>query len=141
MIIGIGTDILRTDRMKKALERTDGFEDRVFAPEEISYCRSKARPERHYAARFAAKEAVMKALGSGWAGGIRFKDIVVINDKKGKPCIEVREPSRNLIPDIDRMRIRVSLSHDEAYAVAMVAIECDQKSGPNEKSNDAAGAS
>ncbi|MBN1356182.1 holo-ACP synthase [bacterium] len=123
MIDGIGTDIIRISRIKRAMERTGEFEERVFAPAEIEYCRRMARPERHFAARFAAKEAVMKALGTGWSGGLRFQDIRIDRDPNGAPRVTITEPSRSAIGDIDRMHIHVSMSHDGDYAVAIAMIE------------------
>ncbi len=123
MIRGIGIDVIRTARVKRAMERTPGFEDRIFSSEEIAYCRSQARPEQHFAARFAAKEAVMKALGTGWSGGIRFQDIVITREISGSPRVVIRSPSRELIPDIDRICIWISLSHDRETCAAVAIIE------------------
>lgn len=123
MIIGIGIDIIKVERIKIAMTRTAGFEETVFAPEEIEYCQSKARAAEHFAARFAAKEAIMKALGTGWSGGIRFRDIVVMNHENGRPYVEIREPTRSLIPDLPNMKIWISLSHDTDTAVAHAVLE------------------
>ncbi len=123
MIVGTGIDILKVERIKTAMNRTPGFEETVFAPEEIAYCQSKARAAEHFAARFAAKEAVMKALGTGWSGGIRFRDIVVLNHENGRPYIEIREPTRSLIPEFSNLKIWISLSHDTDTAVAHAVLE------------------
>jgi holo-[acyl-carrier protein] synthase len=125
MIVGIGTDIVKIDRIKRALERTEGFENRVFSTEEIVYCKSMARPEQHFAARFAAKEAAMKALGTGWSGGLRFQDICIVRDDNGAPSLLIEEPTKNLIQDCSRMKFWVSMSHDGDSAVATVLIERD----------------
>jgi holo-[acyl-carrier protein] synthase len=123
MISGIGSDIIRVDRIKRALSRTPGFETSIFSPAEIDYCRSKAFPEQHFAARYAAKEAFMKALGTGWAGGIRFQDIQIIRAENGKPSLEILEPTRNLIPECGKMKCWVTLSHERTVAFASVIIE------------------
>ncbi len=123
MIIGIGTDILHVRRIEEAMERTPGFESRVFAREETEYCRRMHRAGPHFAARFCAKEAFMKALSTGWSGGIRFQDIVVLRAESGAPYLEIREPTRSLIPDFERLLIHVTLSHDQDIAIASVIIE------------------
>ncbi len=83
-VLGLGVDIIEIDRMKRILERTPSFRIRIFSEGEREYCDSKARPEVHYALRFAAKEAVLKALGIGFTG-VRATDVEVAHDKKGKP--------------------------------------------------------
>jgi len=123
MIVGIGTDVIRISRVKKAMERTPGFETRVFSTEEIEYCNSMAFPDRHFAVRFAAKEAFMKALGTGWAKGIRFEDIIVQRNEDGQPYIEVQSPTRDLIPQFSQLNLWVSLAHDGDVAIATVVIE------------------
>ncbi|MBN1550736.1 holo-ACP synthase [bacterium] len=122
MIVGIGVDIIRVERLRRALRKTAGFETRVFAPEEIDYCNAKAFPERHYAARFAAKEAVMKALGTGWSGGIRFQDIVVTMNNQGQPFIEILSPTAERIPGLHELSITISLSHERDHAIAFAVV-------------------
>jgi holo-[acyl-carrier protein] synthase len=92
----------------------------VFDPAEVSYCDQMADPWQHYAARFAAKEATMKALGTGWSEGVAFSDIVVVRDGNGTPRIELRgEAARRL----DGGRLCLSLAHAGDIAVAFVVLE------------------
>ena len=125
MIFGIGTDLVDVDRVKnflsKGLEHLDG----IFSVAETEYCTAKRYPERHFAARFAAKEAFMKALGTGWRGGIRFCDIEVVLDDLGKPDIVLNGKAADIVKQSVSVncQIHVSLSHLTHYAIAMVIIE------------------
>ncbi len=117
MIRGLGVDIIEIDRIKAALLKYDSFEKRIFTPAESKYCQSKQNPALHYAARFAAKEAVSKALGTG-KSGMKWTDIEVKRDSKGKPFIilsggAAKQARENGICDIE-----VSLSFNKSNAVA-----------------------
>ena len=83
--VGIGVDMLEIARMERALKRHPSFATRVFTDDERAYCDSTARPAEHYAARFAAREAVVKALGTGFSGGIGMRDVSVGRDVHGRP--------------------------------------------------------
>ena len=95
MIRGIGIDIIEIESVKKSMEQSKRFAQRVFTENEIIYCESNANKYQHYAARFAAKEAMMKALKTGWNNGIQWKQIEVINGASGAPTIVVKGRQRN----------------------------------------------
>ncbi len=121
MKIRTGTDIIEINRVKKAIEETDKkFCERVYTPREIDYCESKnAQKYQHYAARFAAKEAVFKALSAILDSkyDIEWKDIEIRNDNYGRPYIELNEKFTKAIESID-----ISISHCKEYAVASVIL-------------------
>ena len=115
MIVGIGTDIVRVSRIRGLLERYPNFVTRVFSDGEIDYCRQRSSPEQSYAARFAAKEALVKACGASFT----FSGVSVINDDSGKPYF-----SGDALAEISGGgNIHLSISHDTDYAVAFVVIE------------------
>ncbi len=120
MLEGLGIDLVEVSRIKKALDRWgQRFLGRAFTSEERHYCMSKAFPEQFLAARFAAKEAVLKALGTGLSGGIRWTDIEVVNDPKGKPQVRVGPRIARLIGN---GRILLSISHSEQFAIAQAIL-------------------
>ena len=123
-VIGIGTDIVETLRIAQMIERHgELFLNRVYTEHEIGYCSARKAATQHYAGRWAAKEAVLKALGTGWARGIRWRDIEVRNEVGGKPHIALEggalDVSQRL--GIDEMLISIShcRSHATAYALAV----------------------
>jgi holo-[acyl-carrier protein] synthase len=123
-VVGIGTDIVETLRIARMIERHgELFLSRVYTPHEIAYCSERKAANQHYAGRWAAKEAVLKALGTGWTRGIRWVDIEVRNEFGGRPSIvldgEAREISLRL--EIDQILISIShcRSHATAYALAV----------------------
>ena len=123
MIYGMGTDILETKRMATLVARGRPYLETIFTALEIEYCESKARPSEHYAARYAAKEAVLKALGTGWRDGLAFSDIEIRNDELGKPQVFLHGKVKELC---DRLQIRqtlVSLSHTREIAIAVAILE------------------
>jgi len=121
MVKGIGVDIIEIGRIRKSIvESGDLFLEKVFTPREIAYCQARANIYQHYAARFAAKEAVSKALSTGWAGEFRWKDVEVMNDPSGQPRIAF---SGKLGETLTGVSVFVSLSHSESHVVAMVVIE------------------
>ena len=121
MIQGIGVDVVDVARMKSILtDQGAAFVDRVFTDTEVTYCRSKQNPEQHFAARFAAKEAVSKAMQTGWSGIFRWKDVGVVNEPSGAPKILLYNAvSRSL----EKSTIHLSLSHTENTVVALAVIE------------------
>ena len=123
MILGIGTDIMDVARVRKAMEKDSGFRDEVFTPVEIQYCESKTHKHQHYAARFAAKEAFLKALGTGWQFGIRFTQIEVQNNELGAPTIILKEKAKDFAQEKGITKILVSLAHIKDFATAMVVLE------------------
>ena len=121
MVKGIGVDILEIDRIQHSIDELgDNFLRRVFTEEEIRYCRSKHNAGQHFAARFAAKEAVSKALATGWRGNFAWKDVEVMNDSLGQPHITLYGTLKEAV---DGASIHVSLSHSRSHVVAMVMID------------------
>lgn len=121
MIRGVGIDIIEIARIRRNIETLGPrFTEKLFTDGEIRYCTSKAIPHQHFAARFAAKEAVSKALATGWAGEFRWKDVEVINDLSGRPGIVLHD---RLHDALGNARIHLSLSHSETHVVAMAIIE------------------
>ncbi|MDD5232505.1 MAG: holo-ACP synthase [Syntrophales bacterium] len=126
MIIGIGIDVIEIRRIKAAVHRWgDRFLRRVFTTREIEYCGRKQRPALHFAARFAAKEAVMKCLGTGMRG-IAFRDIEVVNNVAGKPDLHIDRDLRAVLKDdVKYPRFHLSITHSDYYAAAVVVLEAD----------------
>lgn len=124
MAIYCGVDIIEIDRVKQSFETIgDNFRDRVFTQAEIAYCESrKAARFESYAARFAAKEAVSKAFGTG-IGDVGWKDIEILNDDKGKPYVVLSERARGIFDKMKGLGISLSLSHCKSYAVAFAVLE------------------
>ncbi|MFO7981477.1 MAG: holo-ACP synthase [Candidatus Aminicenantes bacterium] len=123
MIFGIGTDIIEVKRIKRLIERSPRFRDRVFTEKEIDYCEKKKNRAPSYAARFAAKEAFFKALGTGWRKGVTFKDVEVINQPSGKPELVLYGKSKEMIKKYHIKNIQVSLSHVGESAHSVVVLE------------------
>ncbi|ACU59372.1 holo-ACP synthase [Chitinophaga pinensis] len=124
MIYGIGTDIVEVDRIAVKIEKGKGFRDLVFTANEIAYCEQQVHPAQHYAARFAAKEAFLKAMGTGWGHGkINFNEIEIVNNETGKPLLQLTGTAVASYSELQIKQIHVSLSHIKATAVAMVLIE------------------
>jgi holo-[acyl-carrier protein] synthase len=124
MIRGIGVDIIEIARVRRSIETLgDRFLDKVFTSGEISYCNAKANRFQHYAARFAAKEALSKALSTGWAGEFRWKDVEVINEPSGQPRFSLHGRLRERLGDAGVM---LTMSHSESHVVAMVLIQEDR---------------
>jgi holo-[acyl-carrier protein] synthase len=116
----IGTDITEVTRIKKLLTAHGDFISRVFTEQEIAYCQRKKNKYQHFAARFAAKESVMKAIGRGWLQGINWTDIEVVNLPSGEPRINARGALKKLMKQKKITSFTVSLSHAKEYAIAMV---------------------
>jgi holo-[acyl-carrier protein] synthase len=123
MVKGIGVDILAVDRMERMIADNSGFIDRVFTSGEIEYCSGKAKKPQHFAARFTAKEAFFKALGSGWRFGMRWQEVWVENDTLGKPLLKISGQARRYFDKMKFERIHLSVSHTGEYAVSFVLIE------------------
>ncbi len=113
-----GTDVIELARMAEALERTPRLVDRIFDPRESEYAFTHANPTPHLAARFCAKEAVMKVLGKG-IGSINFRDIVVVRVSLERPKIELTNTAAELAREVGLIDLDVSLSHSETIATAM----------------------
>jgi holo-[acyl-carrier protein] synthase len=124
VIAGIGTDIVEVYRIREALERTPRFLERVFTEQEIAYCRSKGLKQyESFAGRYAAKEALFKALGTGWRGELAWKDIDVVANDLGAPGISASGEVLLQLTALGFTRVSLSISHTEQYAVAYVIIE------------------
>ncbi len=122
MIAGIGIDIIGIARIKKLLDRK-GFIEKVFSAAERKACERFMNPVVSLAGRFAAKEAVMKALGTGWAKGIAWTDISITNDETGKPIVTLEGEAKRKAEAIGTARILVSISHTDEFAVAQAVAE------------------
>ena len=123
MIFGVGTDIIEVDRVEEKLLRTGSLKTKLFTATEIAYCDSKHRPAQHYAARFAAKEAFLKAMGTGWTGGHKFSEIEVVNNALGKPELFVHGKVNEFCAGHGITGMSVSLSHIKDLAKAVVVLE------------------
>ena len=124
MIYGIGTDIAEVQRVEEKIRKGKGFRELVFTPLEITYCEQQAAPYEHYAARFAAKEAFLKALGTGWGhGGVNFNEIEVRNNTAGKPELHLVGNAAGRYTELSFKQVLLSLSHVKTTAIAMVVIE------------------
>jgi len=119
VIKGVGVDIIEVKRIKKIMEEHgDRFFQRILTDTEITYCKTYSKPELHFAGRFAAKEAYSKSIGTGIGKDFKWKDIEILNDKRGKPYIH--HISDN---EYSKLIYHVSISHTEEYACAAVTCE------------------
>ena len=123
-VISHGIDMVDCARLAQSIERHgQRFLRRVFTADELDYCMVRKRRIEHLAGRFAAKEAVLKVLGTGWSGGIRWTDIEVRNEPSGKPTIRLSGQCRKIADDLDVTEVLISISHIETHAIAS-AIGC-----------------
>ena len=129
-IFGIGTDIVNIKRIEKTIKKKGiFFKKKIFSKREIKYCEGKVNPFPFYAKRFAAKEALSKALGTGISNGVSFKDIEIYNDNFGKPFIKLSGPTANFIKrkiKSKKYSIFLSLSDDLPWAQATVIISLNK---------------
>jgi holo-[acyl-carrier protein] synthase len=124
MIVGSGIDIAEVPRIRESIERFgDRFLRRVFTESEIGYCDGKAKRAEHYAARFAAKEAAMKAIGTGWNHGVKWRDVEVCRRPGGRPTLTFHERAAEFAARLGTKQVALSLSHTEHYAIAQVILE------------------
>ena len=123
--VGLGVDIVEIERMKKILERRPRFSEQVFSAEERAYCDKTASPATHYAMRFAAKEAVVKALGTGFAQGVWVHDIEVERAKNGRPSVKLSGRALEVAEEqgIRELSLSMSYTHTDAVACAMAVTE------------------
>lgn len=121
MIAGIGIDLVEKRRFRTVMQRWgDRFLTRVFTEQEISLCRTKGDPCGAFAVRFAAKEAVLKAIGTGWTGGTSWKDIEILTGEYGRPHVQLHGTVRTLAAD---GQIHLSLTHEKGNAAAVAILE------------------
>lgn len=119
MIIGIGTDIIEVPRIGEMIERHgELFLQRVFTEQEIRYCQQRKAAMQHYAGRWAAKEAVMKTLGTGFTKGVGWTDIEVISQRSGQPVIQLASTTAEIAKRLGIDEILITISHCRAYATA-----------------------
>ncbi len=122
MIIGIGTDIVKVARIAKSIENVH-FKERVFSAYEIDYCEKKTHKAESYAARFAAKEAFYKALGTGLRNGMAFRELEIQNDELGKPSIHILGETALVVAKYNIKSAHITLSHTDEMAIATVVLE------------------
>lgn len=121
MIYGVGTDIIEVKRIEESIERYgQRFLDRIFTFDEQSYCLRHRDSARHFAGRFAAKEAIVKALGTGFRDGISWLNIEILNDDQGKPNVQLSLKLKELF---ELIKIHLSISHGRDYATAFAIAE------------------
>ena len=124
MLIGLGIDVIQNERIEKSLERFGNrFISRIFTESETAYCQAAAKPAIHFAARFAAKEAAFKALGTGWAKGIRWRDVDVHRLPSGQPELHLHGEALKRAKSLGASRFFVSLTHDQTVSAAVVVLE------------------
>jgi holo-[acyl-carrier protein] synthase len=124
LIIGLGVDLAEVPRIKAAIERRgQTFLRRIFTPKEIEYCERFKNKFERYAGRFAAKEAAMKALGTGWRHGIRWVDLEVVRERSGRPTISLAGEAAKIAGQLGVRRISLSITHTEVEALAQVIFE------------------
>jgi len=127
MIVAIGVDIIEVARIREVLARTPRFRERVFTAAERVYCDSRgAVAAQHYAARFAAKEAALKALQTGWRGGISWQDVEVASRESGAPYLVLHGPVLELFNNSGATAAHLSLSHTTEHAIAQVILESSE---------------
>jgi holo-[acyl-carrier protein] synthase len=124
MIVGTGIDIAEVPRIEASIARFgDRFLHRIFTEAEIRYCESKANRVERYAARFAAKEAAMKAIGTGWNHGVTWRDVEVSRQPGGRPTIAFHGKAAEFAAKLGAVHVALSLSHTKEYAIAQVILE------------------
>ncbi len=118
-VIGIGIDITECLRIARMIERHgDLFINRVYTADEISYCRNRKQTTEHFTGRWAAKEAILKALGTGWRRGISWRDVEILNEPGGKPIVNVHGGAKSVIEQLGITRLLITISHCRTHATA-----------------------
>ena len=125
MIVGLGMDVAEIDRIEAAIRHSSGarFIERIYTQGETAYCERFANKYERYAARFAAKEAAMKALGTGWTRGVRWRDIEVAREPGGKPTLHLAGAARKIADDLGVKHIALTITHSGNLAMAQVIFE------------------
>ena len=124
MIVGTGVDLAEVPRIRASIERFGAkFIDRIYTPAEIAYVERKANKYERYAARFAAKEAGMKAIGTGWRHGVRWQDFEVANLRSGKPTLHLHGVAAHVAETLGVRHIALSLTHTKELGMAHVILE------------------
>jgi holo-[acyl-carrier protein] synthase len=124
MIVGLGIDIAEVDRIESAIRRYgERFLKRIFTASEVAYCQSKANSFERFAGRFAAKEAAMKAIGTGWKRGVKWRDFEVVREPSGRPSIRFSGVAAGFAERLGTKRALLSITHTAAQAIAQVILE------------------
>ena len=124
MVLGLGTDLIETGRVEASIKRFgERFLERIFSPGEIAYCKRKKNAAESFAARFAAKEAGAKALGTGISRGVTWKEFEVKREASGKPSLHLSGRAAELAGAMGVRRIQLSLTHSREFALAVVVVE------------------
>jgi holo-[acyl-carrier protein] synthase len=124
VIVGTGVDLAEVDRIRNAIERHGRrFIDRIYTPAEITYVERKANRYERYAARFAAKEAGMKAIGTGWRRGVRWRDFEVKNLPSGRPTLQFHGVAAQFAESLGVRNVSLSITHTAVQAMAIVILE------------------
>ena len=124
MVVGLGIDVIENERIAQSLERfPERFVSRIYTDREKEYCQGRARPAIHFAARFAAKEAAFKALGTGWARGVHWKDVEIERLPSGQPILHLYGGALEQATSLGASRFLVSLTHDQTISAAVVIME------------------
>ena len=123
MIVGIGIDIVAVSDLRSQIEQIEGFLTEVFAEEEISECRERADPYQCFAARFAAKEAFIKAAGCGWTDDVDFQQITIVSDGSSVPRVNIGSRAKEALRNLEPYDVQLSMSHTPAYACAVIVLE------------------
>lgn len=124
MIVGLGVDITEVDRIEAAIRRHGrAFLQRIYTASEITYCQKHRNQAERFAGRFAAKEAAMKALGTGWTRGVRWVDIEVVREPSGKPTLKLSGATRAIADRLGVRNIAISITHSGNTAFAQVVFE------------------
>jgi holo-[acyl-carrier protein] synthase len=130
-VLGIGTDITECLRIARMIERHgELFVNRVYTPAEIAYCQSRKQATQHFTGRWAAKEAILKAIGTGWRRGISWRDMEIRNDAGGKPVVTVRGGVKEVCEQLGVTKLLVTISHCRTHATAYaIAVGKDKEGG------------
>jgi holo-[acyl-carrier protein] synthase len=123
MILGVGIDIIELDRVIEKIDKNNGFREKIFSEHEIAFCESKTNRKENYAARFAAKEAFLKATGFGLILGNQLSEIEVTNDENGKPVLKLNGEFKAKSLEHQWNKVHLSISHLQNIACAVVIIE------------------
>ena len=118
-VVGIGTDIIECHRIAEMIEKhSDVFIDRVFTPGEVEYCGQRRSFVQHYAGRWAAKEAILKAMGTGWSKGIKWRDLEIQTLPGGQPVVQLGGVAKEICESKGISKMLISISHTQGYATA-----------------------
>ena len=118
----VGIDIIEIKRIERLFSANEDFLRRIYTEKEIEYCKQKKNKYQHFAARFASKEAMFKALGTGWVGNMKWTDIELLNDEMGRPYLNLYGSVKEMAEKKHIDNISVSLSHCKEYAIAQVLL-------------------